>query len=97
MKVNERDCRKNGCQMSEENLVGQTKKRARYRATFAPDVSYQRGTVHRPEEGEGSVAKGKEVLQEDVKGHDMDWGIGNIGPETLMDLSFEVDAPARIR
>ena len=49
------------------------------------------------EEGEGSVAKGKEVPQEDVKGHeflriDMDWGICNRGPETLMHSSLEIDA-----
>ena len=55
--------------MSEENLAGQTKKRAIYCATFPSDVGHQHGTVRLPEEGEGSVAKGKEVPQEDVKGH----------------------------
>ena len=72
------------------------KKRARYCATFASNVRHRRETV-RPPEGEGSVAKLKEVLQEDVKGHellriDMDWSIHNRGPETLMHSSLEVNA-----
>ena len=72
------------------------KKRARYHATFVLDVGYRHGTVRPPEE---SVAMGKEVLQEDVKDHellriDIDWGICNRGPETLMHSTLKVDAPA---
>ena len=56
--------------------------------------------VHPPEEGEGSVAEGKEVPQEDdheLLRIDMGWGICNRGPETLMPSFLELDAPDCVR
>ena len=88
--------------VSQEDLACQARKGARYCATFESDVRHRRQTVRTPEEGEWIDAVGKEVLQEDEKDHellhiDMGWGIRNRGPETLMHLPLEEDAPARVR
>ena len=72
----------------EKNFPGEEKKRERYRATFVPHKSQCRGTVCPPKETERDIAGGKEVPQEDEKGHeplriDMGWGIYNVRPGPL--------------
>ena len=88
--------------MGEEDLPRQKKERERCCATLSSDVGQRRGTVCPPSEIARKDGVGKEVPEEDAKGHeflgiDMGWGIYNRQPAPPMKGALGVDAPPHVR
>ena len=85
----------------QQEIPRQKKERTRNRAALVLDVAESGRAVGPPQQSARRRERRKEVLEEDVKSHellriDMDWGIDKVRPAAAMEMALEENPPAQI-